>query len=124
MEYHSLEVDVFLEPCRPAELIDILPFLQCSGSHYLPLILVYIYDELRTGTFVFMRVSLHTYDIPSHRTKRERYVPSPLTLSLISSRAHNLAYQIYADRAKILLPSEELIDLRTKRFAINIGGRR
>lgn len=90
MEYHSLEVDVFLEPCRPAELIDILPFLQCSGSHYLPLILVYIYDELRTGTFVFMRVSLHTYDIPSHRTKRERYVPSPLTLSLISSRAHNL----------------------------------
>ena len=65
-----------------------------------------------------MRVSLHTYDIPmsSYRTRKVSF--SPFTSSLHTHPDHQI-YQIYADRVKILLPSEEPIDLRSKRFVIN-----
>ncbi|KAF8320642.1 hypothetical protein F5887DRAFT_1291293 [Amanita rubescens] len=58
------------------------------------------YDKLRTATVVLMRISLRTYTVQvGYRSKK--------------------FYQIYADRIKILMPSFEPIEERSKR--LNFG---
>ena len=68
------------------------------------------YDKLRTGTVVLMRVTLHTYDVPlgPYKTKKVSPWNHPSRTSLKDFQI----YQIYADRVKILAPSQEAIEIR------------
>ncbi|KAF8344843.1 hypothetical protein F5887DRAFT_917856 [Amanita rubescens] len=58
------------------------------------------YDKLRTGTVVLMRISLRTYSVPNNYTQKK-------------------FYQIYADRVKVLMRSDEPIEHRSIRLSID-----